>query len=208
MGADCHWTSLKPVIDGVVSDPVWKQAEVIENFSAHWQNKVIAATKARLLWDEEALYFAAEMKDDHVVVAGKRRQDPIYEGDVFEMFFKPKASQPMYYEIEVNAEANVLELNIPKYPFDFAAVARATPPAIGAAARAYVGGWTVEGKLPWRHFNQSGGRPQPGDEWRFLLGRYDYEQLGKPPTISTNVPLMRPDFHRTAEYLALRFSRP
>ena len=51
----------------------------------------------------------------------------------------------------------------------------------------------------------SGGRPKPGDVWRFALCRYDYGPGGKDPVLMSSAPLRRMSFHRYEDYGKLRF---
>src|SRR5436309_3450268 len=64
---ECRWADSKIVIDGKPDDAAWKHAQVIDRFALPWlrENKrpPHTATKARLLWDRENLYFLAEMED-------------------------------------------------------------------------------------------------------------------------------------------------
>src|SRR5205823_2867375 len=84
---------------------------LIDQFPAYWNNeKGPGTTRARLLWDDEALYFAGAMDDTELRTAGKKRNDRIWEGDVFELFFKPKDDRPEYYEFQVNPRSVPLEL--------------------------------------------------------------------------------------------------
>jgi hypothetical protein len=216
--AACRRISTAPVIDGKLDDPAWTKAEVIDRFSAYWKNaNTGTGTQARLVWDDEALYFAAQMTDSELRSFGTKRNDTLWEGDVFELFFKPHESRPEYYEFQVNPKSLILELAFPKRGFDFATLA-AKPP-LGMKAVAVVDGtldhpgdrdrgWTVEGRIPWSVFSQTGGRPSPGDSWRFALCRYDYGPRGTAPTLMSSAPLTRPSFHRYEDYALIRFQGP
>src|SRR5205823_7053790 len=72
-------------------------------------------------------------------------------------------------------------------------------------------GWTVEGKIPWKDFLRTGGRPEVGEKWKFALCRYDYSVDFEGPEQSTCAPLKsqsRPDFHHFEDYATLRFVGP
>src|SRR5881397_1963241 len=59
---ECRWTDLPVRIDGRGDDAAWKGAQVIDRFALPWAGKPAStATRARLLWDRENLYFLAEM---------------------------------------------------------------------------------------------------------------------------------------------------
>ena len=69
-------------------------------------------------------------------------------------------------------------------------------------------GWTVEGRIPWTAFKATGGRPKPGDKWRFALCRYDYSVTLPRTETSSTAPLTQPDFHRYEDYGELTFVGP
>jgi hypothetical protein len=170
-------------------------------------------TRAYLVWDQDALYFAARMTDTELRAFGTKRNDKLWNGDVFELFFKPD-DRPNYYEFQVNPRSVILELAFNRRGEDFNALA-AKPP-MGMQAVATVDGtldqpgdrdrgWTVEGKIPWSIFAPSGGRPKPGAVWKFALCRYDYGAEGSEPVLMSSAPLTQPSFHRYEDYGRLKF---
>lgn len=213
--AVCRRAEKAPVIDGKLDDPAWSAAPVIDGFSAFWDRADVGrGTRARLVWDDDALYFAATMTDHELRAFGTKRNDRLWLGDVFELFFKPHADRPEYYEFQVNPRSVILELAFPQRGFDFATLA-ARPP-MGMEAVAVVDGtldqpgdrdrgWTVEGRIPWSLFAPTGGRPAPGASWRFALCRYDYGPEGTAPVTMSSAPLTKGSFHRYEDYGLLRF---
>ena len=213
--ATCRRAEVAPKIDGKLDDPAWAKAVVIDKFPSFWSGgKSGTGTQARLVWDDEALYFSAKMTDAEMRAFGDKRNDTLWLGDVFELFFKPSADSPRYYEFQVNPKSVILELQIPGKRFDFNALA-AKPP-LGMKAVAIVDGtldkpgdldkgWTVEGMIPWSVFEPTGGRPKPGDAWSFALCRYDYGPEGSKPVLTSSAPLTQPSFHKTEDYGKLVF---
>ena len=214
--ASCRRVETAPVIDGDLDDPAWREAAPIEDFPAFWSGSDPAAgsTRALLVWDDEALYFAATMTDADLRAHGTERNDRLWLGDVFELFFKPSEGSPRYYEFQANPRSVILELAFPERGFPFEELA-ARPP-MGFEAVAAVDGtldrpgdadrsWRVEGKIPWSIFEPTGGRPEPGDVWRFALCRYDYGPEGTEPILTSSAPLTAPSFHRYEDYGRLRF---
>jgi hypothetical protein len=175
------------------------------------------ATVAYLVWDNEALYYAGAMNDAELRSFGTKRNDTLWNGDVFELFLKPSAKRPAYYEFQANPRGVVFEMFFPKRGTarpDYAAAA----PLGSRAAAALQGtldrpgdrdrGWSVEGRVPWSAFKASGGKPKPGDEWLFALCRYDYGPKGTAPILTSSAPLTQPSFHRHEDYGKLRFEGP
>lgn len=216
--ATCRKVAEAPVVDGNLDDPAWLAAreDVIRRFPSYWKKQAGGdGTRAWLVWDDEALYYAATMTDAELRAFGTKRNDMLWNGDVFELFFKPARDSPRYYEFQVNPRSVILELAIPERGHDFQELA-AKPP-IGHTAVAVVEGtldtpgdtdrlWRVEGKIPWSAFAPSGGRPKPGDVWAFALCRYDYGPEGTDPILMSSAPLEQPSFHRFEDYGKLTFA--
>lgn len=214
----CRKVETAPTLDGRLDDPAWANAQVVDKFPSFWANTSRpAVTRARLVWDDEALYFAADMDDAELRSFGTKRNDHLWEGDVFELFFKPEGDRPEYYEFQVNPRSVLLELAFPRRGFDFDTLA--ARPSLGlkavATCRGTVDqpgdrdqGWTVEGRIPWTAFAATGGRPKPGVEWRVALCRYDYGPTGTQPVLTSSAPLTKASFHRYEDYGRLRFEGP
>ena len=202
-------------IDGRLDEAAWKNAEPLTAFAVFWQKRAAkTATKARLLWDDDNLYFSAEMQDDDLFALTKNRNGMTWEDDVFELFFKPSA-KPAYYEFQVNALNTHLELFLPsRGAGGYRRFASRTKLGMESAVKLSGTlnrhedrdrGWTVEGRLPWSAFAATGGRPKTGDRWKFALCRYDYSAYLEAPELSSTAPLTRPDFHHYEDYGELVF---
>ena len=213
--AVCRRAVRPPKVDGKLDDPAWLGSTAVDRFPAFWSNTPSGrGTKSRLLWDDDFLYFAATMDDAELRSSGVRRNDRLWLGDVFELFFKPGEARPAYYEFQVNPRSVILELPFPARGADFATLA-ARPP-LGLEAVAVVDGtvdrpgdvdrgWVVEGRIPWSAFEATGGRPRAGSAWRFALCRYDHGPDGSSPVLMSSAPLRRPSFHRFEDYGRLLF---
>ena len=73
-------TPESPVIDGILDEPVWANAAVIDNFTQQEPNEGQAATErtiVRLMYDSESLYIAMEAHDSitNGVIATEMRRD-------------------------------------------------------------------------------------------------------------------------------------
>lgn len=216
--AVCRRASGKITIDGKLDDAAWKQAEVIDGFfhpAVTPPSPAKTKTKARLLWDDVALYFAAQMEDADLYGNITDQDGNTWENDVFELFFQPDAEREPYYEFQVNPlnthfDSCFLSLGGER-------VARwkkahefrwQTQLMLGGTLNDKSDkdtGWFVEGKIPWSDFRHTGGKPQAGDVWRFALCRYDYSVAFDAPDLSTTAPLTRVDFHQTENYGRLTF---
>lgn len=215
--AVCRWASKPPVLDGKLDDRCWQDAAAITQFASYWDNKTPRpGTRAYLVWDDEALYYAGTMTDAELRAYGKNRNDSLWDGDVFEVFLKPTVEGPEYYEFQANPKALVFECFFPKRGIH---PAFSEAPVLGNTAVVRLDGtldhpgdkdtgWTVEGRIPWTAFRPTGGKPKPGDEWRFAICRYDYGPEGTKPVTMSSAPLTKLDFHQHEDYGKLRFEGP
>src|SRR5947207_707792 len=92
--AECRWKTTDVKIDGQLDEAAWQKAQALTDFAVFWQNrKPATATKARLLWDDQYLYFSADMEDADLYADVKEFNGITWENDVFELFFKPSADK-------------------------------------------------------------------------------------------------------------------
>ncbi len=220
-GFECRWADKPIKLTGKGTDPAWKNAQVIDNFTVPWLEKPRPArtkTKAKLLWDREFLYFFAEMEDADLYADIKERDGMLWNNDVFELFFKPAEDKPGYYEFQVNPAGAVLDMFIPRRNAggfqrfikdgDFHIDAKVNLRGTLNKWTDRDDGWSVEGKIPWTDFLRTGGRPERGEKWKFALCRYDYSVDFDGPDLSTCAPLSKMNFHYFEDYPTLTFVGP
>jgi glucose/arabinose dehydrogenase len=219
---ECRWADTPITIDGRADEEAWKHAQVIDHFYLPWLGKAAraarTATKARLLWDREYLYFFADMEDTDLYALEKERDGSTGEDDAFALFVKPAADKPGYYEFEVNPAGTRLDVFLPrrgsggsrrfKKDADFHVDAKVRLRGTLNHWQDRDDGWSVEGRIPWRDFLRTGGRPEPGEDWTFALCRCDTSVDLDGPELSTCAPLRLPDFHHHEDYATLRFVGP
>lgn len=221
---ECRFTEKPIQIDGKADEDAWKDAQLIDNFYVPWlgakARPARTATRAKLLWDREYLYFFADMEDADLYADVKEHDGMCWENDVFELFFKPADDKPGYYEFQVNAAGAILDMLIPrrgaggynrfkgdgKFHIDAKVKLRGTLNKWTDRDE----GWSVEGKIPWKDFLRTGGRPAAGEKWKFALCRYDYSVDFEGPDLSTCAPLKTPpaNFHYFEDYATLTFVGP
>jgi hypothetical protein len=214
--AECRWTADPIKIDAEINEPAWQKAQVLQDFAVFWlKRKARTATKARLLWDDRYLYFAAEMEDSDLYGQVKDHNGMTWHDDVFELFFKPDADKLAYYEFQVNVLNTRLELFLPsRGAGGYDRFAPLTKLGMESAVKLQGTlndhrdkdvGWTVEGRIPWTAFEATGGRPKPGAKWKFALCRYDYSKAFDAVETSSTAPLTQPNFHHYEDYGDLTF---
>lgn len=220
---ECRWADTPIVLDGAADEPAWKHAQAIDTFHLPWLGDKArlarTATKARLLWDREYLYFLAEMDDSDLFATVKDHDGNTWDDDVFELFFRPDRDKPGYYEFQVNAAATKFDCFFPRRDVDsFERQKKLGAFHVDAKVKLHGTlnkrddvdrGWTVEGRIPWTDFLRTGGRPVPGEQWAFNLCRYDYHKEWKGPELSCVAPIKEKRlagfFHQIEDFATLTF---
>jgi hypothetical protein len=202
-----HRAAAPILIDGALLEAAWDRAERTGRFVRSLDGKAAAAaTEARLLWDDEALYVAFQCEDANVATPFTQDDQPLYTSNVVEIFLNPSGDLAHYAEIEV-APSNAL------FDASFTGRRAGMDLAWSSGTRHAVQvdgtlndsrdvdrGWTVELAIPFARL-PGAPRPRRGDEWRFNLYR-----LRQPPGEGQAYsPPMVGDFHALDKFATLRF---
>lgn len=221
----CFFTEGPIEIDGNAAESAWKLAAPVNDFSMGWardgKTKPPTATRAKLLWDREHLYFFAELDDADLFAEVTEHDGPTWDNDVFELFFKPVSDKPGYYEFEVSANNTTIDAYFPQrvrnsfwqvrkndtFDFPTQVVRHGTLNKRTDKDR----GWQVEGRLRWTDFAHTGGRPNPDEVWTYTLSRYDFSVNSAEPALSTSATMStnaEANFHFWEDYAPIRFVGP
>lgn len=106
-----------PVIDGKLDDEAWKNAAWTDSFvDIEGSSKPLPTweTRAKMTWNNDGLYIAAELTEPHVWAYLKNRDDIVFYDNDFEVFIDPNNDTHAYYEIEINAINNIFDLFMSK----------------------------------------------------------------------------------------------
>ncbi len=220
---DCQFTDLPVTVDGRLDEPAWREAAVIDRFSLPWlgdhATQARKGTRARLLWDREHLYLAVDMDDD-LKADVKEHDGGTSTDDSIALVLKPSDTDPGSYAFQLTPANVGLDIFFPRRgQAERSAAERRFHVTAAATVRGTIDrrddrdeGWTVEMRIPWIDLLPTGGRPEPGDEWRFTLCRSDHDASLAEPEVSTAAPLKSPpqeNFdHEAEEYAVLRFGTP
>ncbi|WP_338867322.1 sugar-binding protein [Myxococcus stipitatus] len=203
--------SAAPTIDGVLDDAVWKSASPVVLRGSFDGREVRLRTEARLAYDDEFLYVAFDAEDPDVWGTMRKRDDPIYEQEVVEIFLDANADGRTYNELQVSPH-NV--------NFDASFVGRRQGMDVswdsGMKSAVKVRGtlddasdtdegWSVEMRIPFARLSEVPHiPPRPGDRWRFNL--YRLEHHGR-RTVEGQAfsPLFVGDFHALPRFAWLTF---
>ena len=162
-------------IDGRLDDSGWGVSPWTETFvdiEGDRRPRPRLATRAKMLWDDNWFYIAAEMEEPDVWATLTERDSVIFRDNDFELFIDPDGDTHAYYELEVNALGTPWDLMLIK-PY------RDGGPAIngwnidGLQVGVHVNGtlnrpgdrdqgWTVELALPWKILKEAANRSATG----------------------------------------------
>ncbi len=112
-----------PVIDGKGTDEAWSKAFYVNNFVTAFDSKFSPmpanlATSIGILSDKTNLYFLIQAKEpamNKLLVHAKDAANVkhIWKDDIIELFIVPQNNSQKYYQIVVNANGTVLQLEQP-----------------------------------------------------------------------------------------------
>ena len=178
-------------IDGRLDEESWAEAPWTDDFidirGAGWPEPTWR-TRAKLLWDDERLYIAAELEEPHLWGTLTSRDAIIYRDHDFEVFLDPDGDGLAYYELEINALGTEFDLFLDK-PYARGGEAHIQWDMAGLRTAVHLDGtlnnpldvdrgWSVEIAIPWADLRPPGGAPvrppEPEDRWRINFSRVQW----------------------------------
>ncbi len=176
-------------IDGVI-DHQWDSAPWTSDFvdiEGSAKPKPRFRTRARMMWDTQYFYIAAELSEPHVWGTLTRHDSVIFHDNDFEVFIDPNGDSHEYFEFEINALNTSWDLFLPKPYKDAGSADNGWEiPGLRTAVsvrgtlndpRDIDQGWSVEIAIPWAAFGARARMPLPpreGDQWRVNFSRVEW----------------------------------
>jgi hypothetical protein len=195
-GYVCHLAATPVTIDGKLDEGAWTAAAWSDPFvdiEGDTKPRPRHRTRVKMLWDDAALYIAAELEEPHVWAALKEHDAVIFHDNDFEVFLDPDGDSHLYGELELNALNTTWDLLLPK-PYKDGGRAVNGWEVIGLKTAVQVNGtlndptdadrgWTVEIRWPWagvKELTRVSVPPKDGDQWRINFSRvqWDTEVVG------------------------------
>lgn len=178
-------------VDGKLDEAAWASAPWTETFvdiEGDARPRPRFRTRAKMLWDDEYFYFAADMEEPDVWGTLTARDSVIFRDNDFEIFIDPDGDTHAYAELEVNALATPWDLLLIKPYRDGGPAIHAWDIAglkVGVDVRGTLNrpgdrddGWSVEIAMPWsilREVAPGHKAPKAGDRWRVNFSRVEWQ---------------------------------
>lgn len=178
-------------IDGIPDEAAWQNATVITNFrdiSGDGFPLPLYRTTARILWDDQYLYVAAELEEPNVWAYNTQHDQIIYEEPDFEVFIDPDNDCQNYYEMEANARGTILDLFLTKpYRTAFGTYINFGWDAPGVKVATHIDGtlndasnidkgWSIEFAIPYKAINNIYDTLiTAGSYWRLGFSRVEWQ---------------------------------
>ncbi|MCX6610993.1 MAG: carbohydrate-binding family 9-like protein [Acidobacteria bacterium] len=186
----CNKISKPLKIDGKMDDAGWKLAPWTQFFvdiEGAAKPKPRFRTWAKMLWDEEYFYIAAELEEPSLWATYDKHDMVIFHEHDFEVFLDPDGDGLHYFEFEMNAKNTGWDLYLPK-PYKDGGKADDGWEIPGLKTAVHLRGtlnhpkdkdrgWSLEIAIPWSALNR-GPRPavapKDGEQWRVNFSRVEW----------------------------------
>ena len=188
----CYRANETLLIDGQLSETSWKSAEWTRDFmDIEGSVKPVPRfrTRAKMLWDDNYFYIAAELQEPDIWGTLQNRDDIIFYDNDFEVFIDPDGNTHSYCEFEMNALNTVWDLLLiqPYRDINNAAVHAWDIKGLKSGVKVYGSlnepgdidsSWTVEIAFPWSAFKEISEAqvpPNNNDQWRVNFSRVEWK---------------------------------
>ncbi|MBI5546680.1 MAG: carbohydrate-binding family 9-like protein, partial [Deltaproteobacteria bacterium] len=195
-------------LDGDLSDPGWQGVPSTGAFRrTNDGGQPRSRTEARLVWDEEYLWAAFDVQDEDLWARSEKKDDPIYQEEVVELFLDADGDGKTYNELELSPRNVQFDAYFParRQGMDLAWDSQMTS---AVKLRGTLNeptdkdeGWTAELRIPVKRLAAvPRWPPQPGDRWRFNLYRLEWHTERKVNEGAAFSPPLVGDFHHLPRF--------
>ena len=199
-------------IDGKLDELAWRQAPLVGEFVNNRDGSPTKLkTEARVLYDDNFIYFSFRSVDKNIWATMKRRDEHLWLEEVVEVFVQANQQPPNYIELEVNPLGTMLDIylidtrrQLHYESWNSEKLKWAVQVDGTVDGKEDDREWTCEIALPIEDIASAPRRPpQPGDRWRMNLYRVerkpDLAELAWSPTLQD-------DFHVLPRFGELVFT--
>src|SRR5262249_37270804 len=113
----CRRASGLITIDGRLDESAWRDAPWTKDFvdiQGSIKPRPRFRTRAKMLWDDDYCYIAAELEEPDVWATLTNHDSVIFNDPDFEVFIDPQGQTQPYYEFEMNALNTTWDLRLNK----------------------------------------------------------------------------------------------
>jgi len=190
-----------PVIDGELNDAVWKAAAPVVLRGSFDGRQPSLRTEVRLAYDDQHLYVAFDVEDPDLWGTLRKRDEPIYEQEVVEVFLDANADGRTYNELQVSPHNVTFDAYFParrqgmdlSWDSGMTTAVKVRGTLDNPADRDE--GWRVELKIPFARLAEVPNLPpKKGERWRFNAYRLEHVERRQVEGQSFS-PLFVGDFH-------------
>mgnify|MGYP003590891446 FL=1 len=186
------YTPVKPVIDGNITDAAWQNvpwSKFFRDIEGDAKSSPYYQTRVKMLWDDNYLYIAAYLQDEHVWANLHNHDEIVYYDNDFEIFIDPDNNTHQYFEIEVNALNTIFDLFLSKpYRNDSRELIGWDAAGMRSAVKVHGTlnnskdkdkGWSVEFAIPFSALSLGSGKniPKEGTLWRINFSRVEWDTM-------------------------------
>jgi hypothetical protein len=189
-GYVCYRAGTPIQMDGRLDDPAWRDVPWTDSFvdiEGEAKPPPRFRTRAKMLWDDEFFYVAAELDEPHVWATLTQHDAVIFQDNDFEVFIDPDGDNHEYYEFEINALNTSWDLLLPR-PYKDGGRPINSWEIPGLRTGVHVAGtlndprdtdqgWSVELAFPWKVLSElaaHAGPPEDGEQWRVNFSRVEW----------------------------------
>ncbi len=188
-GYVCYRTDEPIEIDGLLDEQAWSKAPFTDTFVDIEGDKrplPYHDTQVKMLWDDDYLYIAAVLNEDHLMANLHQKDTIVYYDNDFEVFIDPDGDGHNYYEIETNAINTIFDLFLQKPYRDGGAVIFHWD-CEDMKIKSHIQGtlnnpndkdtlWTVEMAIPQKALRFEFNNPmKAGNYWRINFSRVQWD---------------------------------
>ncbi len=193
-----------PTIDGKLDDDAWKSAPAVTLTTSYDGREAQRKTRFRAVYDDQFMYVAFDCDDPDVWGTMLKKDDPIYNEEVVEVFFDADGDGATYNELQVSPHNTNFDASFVARRSDLAeAMKWESGMTTAVEVRGTLDksddvdlGWSAEMKIPMANLNHVPRLPpQKGDKWRFNAYRLEHFVHSKSIEGQSFSPLFVGDFH-------------
>jgi hypothetical protein len=179
-------------VDGDITESAWQDAvwtDLFADIEGSKKPKPYLDTKAKMLWDDEYFYIAAEMQETHIWATFDKQDMVIFQENNFEVFIDPDGDTHHYLELEINAIGTIWDLILTK-PYSLFGTPISAYDIKGLKKGVKLYGtnnnasdkdekWTIELAIPWSaigEISHKRGKPIDGDFWKVNFSRVQWDR--------------------------------